>query len=167
MIKNGVLIYGDGRDMAKREKQKKDYIYVLEPIIYDDKMSAFNLRNEIDLFDTTLVLEDYDWMNYRLSSTLPTKAYGDIKIEFKYLGTTLSYMKVETDKKIYTYEFKSDLFKKHIIKFLQKHIQHWESNYAFSGIEEVVNFYNEVIMSSDTVEDPELIKLFHYDDKPQ
>ena len=26
---------------------------------------------------------------------------------------------------------------------------------------------NEVIMSPDTVEDPEIIKLFHYDNKPQ
>ena len=56
----------------------------LEPIVYDKELSAFNLRNDVDLFDTNLILEDYDWMKYTLSSHMRTKAYGDIKIIFEY-----------------------------------------------------------------------------------
>ncbi len=46
---------------------------VFEPILYDK--SSFNLRNEIDEFATTVVLDDYDWMNYKLTAWLPTKVY--------------------------------------------------------------------------------------------
>ena len=54
-------------------------------------------------------------------------------------------MTIDTKKKKYIFNFDSDLFQEHIIKFLQKHIEHWDSKYAFSGTEEAVNFYNAVI----------------------
>lgn len=123
----------------------------LKPILYDEKLSAFNLSNKLDIFDTTLVLDDYDWMNYTLSSRMPTKAYGDIRIEFEYFGFGVSNMRVETKKKTYVYQFDTKLFKEHIVKFLQKHMQHWKDIYAFRGIEEVVNFYNAVLASPNTV----------------
>lgn len=124
----------------------------LEPIVYDPKLSAFNLSNNIDIFDTNLILEDYDWMHYTLSSHMPTKAYGNLKIEFEYIGANFSIMKVETEYKKYEFEFDTDLFQEHIIKFMQKHIRNWNETYAFDGIEEVVNFYNAVLMSPNTVE---------------
>ena len=77
----------------------------LEPIKYDKNLSAFRLSNKIDEFDTTLVLDDYDWMHYTLSSRMPTKAYGDIRIEFEYLGFQACTMRVETKKKTYVYQF--------------------------------------------------------------
>ena len=124
----------------------------LEPIVYDKELSAFNLRNDVDLFDTNLILEDYDWMKYTLSSHMRTKAYGDIKIIFEYFGANYSTMKVGTTAKEYEFEFDTDLFKEHIVKFMQKHIRHWEDKYGFSGIEEIVNFYNAVLSSPRTVE---------------
>ena len=131
---------------------------VFEPILYDK--SSFNLRNEIDLFATTVELDDYDWMDYKLKVWLPTKAYGDITIEFEYYGVCTCTMTIETKKKKYVFNFDRDLFQEHIIKFLQKHIEHWDGEYAFSGTEEAVNFYNAVITHPKTEsEDIEVITL--------
>ena len=130
----------------KRRKYRKYALKdntVFEPIVYD-KLS-FNLRNELDLFATTVELDDYDWMSYKLKAWLPTKAYGDIVIDFVYNGTSPCTMIIETKKKKYRFYFAIELFQEHIIKFLQKHIKHWDSKYAFSGTEEAVNFYNAVI----------------------
>lgn len=130
----------------KRRKYRKYALKdntVFEPIVYD-KLS-FNLRNELDLFATTVELDDYDWMSYKLKAWLPTKAYGDIVIDFAYNGTSPCTMIIETKKKKYRFYFAIELFQEHIIKFLQKHIKHWDSKYAFSGTEEAVNFYNAVI----------------------
>ena len=130
----------------KRRKYRKYALKdntVFEPIVYDK--SSFNLRNELDLFATTVELDDYDWMNYKLKAWLPTKAYGDIVIDFVYNGTSPCTMIIETKKKKYRFYFAIELFQEHIIKFLQKHIKHWDDKYAFSGKEEAVNFYNAVI----------------------
>ncbi len=67
-------------------------------------------------------------------------------------------MKVETEKKIYVFDFASELFKEHIIIFLQKHIQHWDEEHAFFGIEEVINFYNDVLEDSRTVEQKSIMR---------
>ncbi len=132
----------------------------LRPILYDKELSAFNLSNKLDIFDTNLFLEDYDWMHYTLSSRMPTKAYGDITIEFAYEGVRFSTMKVKTEKKIYAFRFDSDLFQEHIIKFMQKHIRSWDEKYAFRGIEEVVNFYNAVLAHPSTEEEKDDIELY-------
>ena len=124
----------------------------LKPILYDEELSAFKLSNDLDIFDTNLFLEDYDWMHYTLSSKMPTKAYGVITIEFEYDGVGFSTMKVKTEKKIYTFQFDSKLFHRHITIFMQKHIKQWEDKHAFFGIEEVVNFYNAVLEHPNTVE---------------
>ena len=124
----------------------------LKPILYDEELSAFKLSNDIDIFTTNLFLEDYDWMHYTLSSKMPTKAYGVITIEFEYDGVGFSTMKVKTEKKIYSFQFDTRLFQKHIIIFMQKHMRQWETKKAFFGIEEVVNFYNAVLAHPNTVE---------------
>ena len=125
----------------------------LKPILYDKELSAFQLSNAIDIFDTNLFLEDYDWMHYTLSSRMPTKAYGVIFVEFEYFGAGFSTMKVKTDKKIYTYQFDTRLFHKHIVIFMQKQMRQWEDKRAFFGIEEVVNFYNAVLTHPNTKEE--------------
>jgi hypothetical protein len=130
----------------KRRKYRKYALKdntVFEPIVYDK--SSFNLRNKLDLFATTVELDDYDWMSYKLKAWLPTKAYGDIVIDFVYNGTSPCTMIIETKRKKYRFYFAIELFQEHIIKFLQKHIKHWDDKYAFSGKEEAVNFYNAVI----------------------
>ena len=116
-------------------------------------------KNRLKKEMENIFLEDYDWMHYTLSSKMPTKAYGVITIEFEYDGFGRSTMKVKTEKKIYTFRFDSKLFHKHIIIFMQKHMQQWETEKAFFGIEEVVNFYNAVLAHPKTTEEKD-------DDRP-
>ena len=139
------------RTKNKTKKEVEKRMQTLKPILYDKELSAFQLSNDIDIFDTNLFLEDYDWMHYTLSSRMPTKAYGVITVEFEYFGMAL--MKVKTEKKIYTFQFDTKLFRKHIIIFMQKHMQQWGDKHAFFGIEEVVNFYNAVLTHPNTVEE--------------
>ena len=139
------------RTKNKTMKEVEKRMQTLKPILYDKELSAFQLSNDIDIFDTNLFLEDYDWMHYTLSSRMPTKAYGVITVEFEYFGMAL--MKVKTEKKIYTFQFDTKLFRKHIIIFMQKHMQQWEDKRGFFGIEEVVNFYNAVLTHPNTKEE--------------
>ena len=44
-----------------------------------------------------------------------------------------------------TYEYSTDIFEKHIVKFLSKHISFWGNECAFDGEEEVIGFFNDVI----------------------
>ena len=41
--------------------------------------------------------------------------------------------------------------KKHIKRFMKKHISNWTEKYAFSGEECVVDFFNDVISNSITL----------------
>ncbi len=43
------------------------------------------------------------------------------------------------------YGYSTDIFEKYIVRFLQKHIASWDEEYAFSGEDIVIDFYNEVL----------------------
>lgn len=104
---------------------------------------------EDDRTNTYLSLNDYDWMHYSLKTRFVTKEMGVLYVEFEYFGMTTSTMTVEQiideKKEIASYEYSSDIFKKYIIKFLEKHISQWDDKYAFNGEEEVVAFFNDVV----------------------
>lgn len=108
---------------------------------------------EDDRTNTYLTLADYDWMNYTLKTRFTTKELGILNIEFEYFGLTTSEMEVEQilgEKTIvYTFEFDSDIFIKHLKNYLGGHLSQWNSEYAFNGEEIVVSFYNEVIEKGD------------------
>lgn len=144
--------------MTDKERELGGYEPVLKPIPYDEEHSAFNLWDKFYLFDSILVIEGRDKMTYTLSSCLPTKVYGKLNVKFMYTGD--AYMQVETQWRTFVYEFNKDIFLKHIIIYMKKHIRHWKVKYAFGGLEEVVNFYNAVLTAYDTVEKPELQKMF-------
>ena len=144
--------------MTDKEKQLGEYEPILKPIPYDEEHSAFNLWDKYYLFDSMLVIEGRDRMIYTLSSCLPTKAYGKLNVKFMYVGT--AYMQVKTQWKTFVYEFNKDIFLKHIIIYIKKHIHHWRGEYAFGGLKEVVDFYNAVLTARDTVENPALQKMF-------
>ena len=104
---------------------------------------------EDDRTNTYLHLYDYDWMDYNLSTRFKTETLGVLNVKFSYFGMTTSTMEVEQNlggniEKI-TYEYSTDIFEKHIVKFLNKHISFWSSKYAFNGEEEVLEFFNDVI----------------------
>ena len=104
---------------------------------------------EDDRTNTYLNLYDYDWMDYSLTTRFKTEDMGILNVKFNYFGMTISTMEVEqtlngaTEK--VTYEYSTDIFKKHIVMFLEKHIRFWNEKYAFNGEEEVIGFFNDVI----------------------
>ncbi len=134
--------------IGKAEVVKK--CEALKPIVYDKELSAFDLNGNLDMFETELVLDDYDWMQYVLTAHLPTKAYGDMEIQFEYSGAVFSIMVVKVRNEVYVLKFNTDIFQEHIIKFLQKQIRSWGETNAFDGTEEAVNFYNAVLAAPDT-----------------
>ena len=138
--------------MAKKKSLRSPQIPNLEPLLYGEGVSASEWRNYIDVFDTKLELHDYDWNNYKLSAKMSTKEYGELEVEFSYLGGHPCFMKVENENVIYSFEFITDIFQDHIVRYIQKHIKRWGEKYAFDGAEEVIEFYNDVLTSPYTVE---------------
>ena len=102
-----------------------------------------------DRTNTHLVLDDYDWMNYILTTRFNTKEMGEIEVRFEYFGATSSVMYVkQTYNNIcerVVYEYPTDIFQKYIILFLTKHIASWDEEYAFYGEDEVIDFFNTVL----------------------
>lgn len=109
----------------------------------------FSGDTEDDRTNTYLHLYDYDWMDYNLTTRFKTEALGVLNVKFSYFGMTTSTMEVEQNldgnvEKV-TYEYSTDIFERHIVKFLNKHISFWGNKYAFNGEEEVIEFFNDVI----------------------
>lgn len=93
---------------------------------------------------------------------------GVLEIEFEYFGIVTSQMNVKQtlNGKVYeiTYEYPTDIFSKNLIKFLEKHIRHWNEKYTFNGEEEVIDFFNEVL-DKGTVKD--VAEINKDDNRPQ
>lgn len=109
----------------------------------------FSYEIEDDRTNTYLNLYDYDWMDYSLTTRFKTEKLGVLNVKFNYFGMVTSTMEVEqvlndkTEK--VEYEYSTDIFIKHIVKYLEKHIRSWDDTYAFNGEEEVINFFNDVL----------------------
>lgn len=119
----------------------------LEKIKSEDLIFSNDIED--DRTNTYLQLNDYDWMDYNLTTRFKTEKMGVLNVTFNYFGAVSSAMRVEQllndVRRKFTYEYPTDLFKKHIIKFLKKHMEFWDSKYVFNGEEEVVEFFNDVI----------------------
>ena len=117
----------------------------------------FTNEIEDDRTNTYLKLYDYDWMDYNLSTRFKTKENGVLDVAFIYFGMTTSRMDVVQNKdgieEKVSYSYSTELFKKHITIFLEKHLAAWDSKYAFNGEEEVINFFNDVIENGKIVVD--------------
>lgn len=70
---------------------------------------VFSNEIEDDRTNTYLTLNDYDWMNYNLSTRFKTEEMGVLEIEFEYFGIVTSQMNVKQtlNGKVYeiTYEY--------------------------------------------------------------
>ena len=129
-----------------------------KPIVFDKEYSAFEYGpDDWDPFATTLVFDDKNWMHYTLTADLPTKAYGKIRLKFEYCGCETCHLEINNlqghykdARYITVFEFSAELFKKHIINFMERHISSWDEEYAFTGEKEVVAFYNAVLTAPDT-----------------
>ena len=104
---------------------------------------------EDDRTNTFLTLNDYDWMNYTLQTRFKTDALGELQVKFSYYGFTTSDMEVTRIKgdvtEEYKYTYPTDLFQNHITSLMMKHIASWNSEYAFNGEDEVIDFFNDVV----------------------
>lgn len=88
-------------------------------------------------------------MDYGLATRFRTEKLGLLNVKFNYFGMVTSVMEVEQTlndviEKI-IYEYPTDIFIKHIIKYLEKHIRSWDDKYAFNGEEEIIDFFNDVL----------------------
>ena len=122
----------------------------LKPIAYDIDLSAFDLSQTAPCDDrlmTRLTLDDYDWMQYTFETWFPTREQGFLYVKVEYIGSTISTMFVEQDKKyIHEVLFDSDLFKNFNQKFLTEHLKQWDTHaYAFCGEQLAVEFFNEIL----------------------
>lgn len=126
----------------------------------DEKDLIFSGDIEDDRTNTYLTLNDYDWMDYRLETRFKTEAQGILEISFQYFGMTNSHMIVKQNlngkQKEYRYEFSTDVFKYHLIKYMRDHIAGWNSKYAFNGEEQVIEFFNEVINVGTIIEEKDI-----------
>lgn len=108
-----------------------------------------------DRTNTYLNLYDYDCMDYSLATCFKTKDMGVLDVKFKYFGMTDATMEVEQTfngaTETITYVYATDIFEKHIVKFLEKHIRFWDEEYAFNGEEEVIAFFNDVLENGQVV----------------
>lgn len=119
-------------------------------------MKLKNLKKEELIFDsnndrifTKLILDDYDWFDYKIETKFYTKKLGILNIKFNYFGCNNSEMIVNQfiDNIIinHSYCFPTDIFKKNICKYMKAHIESWNEEYAFCGEDYVLDFYNEFI----------------------
>lgn len=119
----------------------------LKEIVAEDLLFTNNIED--DRTNTYLSLNDYDWMQYLLTTRFRTEEQGVLEIEFEYFGCTFSTMKVvqtlNGEEATYNYSYSTDIFKKHIKEFLTNHMKAWSSRYAFNGEDEVISFFNEVL----------------------
>ena len=102
-----------------------------------------------DRINTELQLLDNSWMSYRLITAFNTINQGKLDVVFEYYGAVDSQMQVQQELDGKTeqiiYEYSTDIFEKHIIKFMTKHLAAWKDIYAFNGGDLVMDFFNDVI----------------------
>lgn len=113
----------------------------------------FSYEIEDDRTNTYLLLNDYDWMEYKLRTRFKTEEQGTLCISMVYFGMTSCdmFVKKVEENKFYRVQFSTEVYKKYIIKFLTKHIQSWNDTYAFNGEDIVIEFYNEIIENMESI----------------
>ena len=127
---------------------------MLKPINAQDLIFSYDIGD--DRTNTFLTLNDYDWMEYILSTRFRTEEQGILEVRFEYYGFVESSMfikqtKPKTDKQKdtevceYEYRFSTALFAKYIKEFMTAHMAAWDEQYAFNGEEYVIAFYNDVL----------------------
>ena len=128
-------------------------------------MNLMKIRNEDLIFEnkcfedrinTELQLLDYDWKTYNLKTMFPTRNQGKLNVLFWYSGIRDSFMEVEQEvngkiEKI-EYEYGTDIFENHIIKFMTQHLSQWRNKSVFNGGDLVIDFFNDVIKYGREVE---------------
>lgn len=118
----------------------------------------FPLDSDMGRTCTEIKLLDYDWMCYIISTKFTTEELGEIKVIWKYLGSDVTEVKIINRKDniplVYIGRINSNLFERYITKLLTKHVKQWKKRYAFSGEDEVIEFFNKTIEQGTFIKDP-------------
>lgn len=98
-------------------------------------------------FNSVLLLDDYDWVDYHIKANLIEEEMGKLFIDFNYVATLTSTMKVKSvkEKYLYIYTYKSDIFEKYFQEYLERQKAASKERKWFSGEDIIINFYNEVL----------------------
>lgn len=142
--------------------RKKEAKEKLLPITEEDL-----IFNDGERFDTQLILDDYEWSDYKLITHLNTRNQGHMSILFEFFGSTKSEMIVARTSKDwrsidltqeenelacnrdtvrFVYTFPTDVYKKYLMCFTSEHTKQWDKNApAFYGKQIVLDFYNQVL----------------------
>lgn len=98
---------------------------------------------------TNLIMKDFDWMNYSISTKFETEEMGILYVTFEYFGSNFSTMKVEQvlkeKNKEYEFKYSTDIFMKYLKMYLEEEIKMIDSTTAFDGEDIVLSFFNEVL----------------------
>ena len=124
-------------------KMFKDYLRPLseEDFVFDD---------DNDCIFTKLILDDYDWMNYKLQASFPVLTENGkqlLNVELVYAGFTKSFLNVQLGNDKIQFPFDTAVFDSFLRTYLQAHLDNIDDTYAFSGGELMTRFYNEVIQN--------------------
>ncbi len=114
------------------------------------------LSEPYDRIFTHLILQDYDWMYYRLIADIPVSKSminKTVRIEFVYSGSNQSRMFVEIRPEDYRAEitFNSRIFEKYIKAFMTEHLEGWDDEYAFYGGDLILQFFNDVLKNGEEI----------------
>ena len=136
--------------LANEKFTKVEGLYKInrEDLIFSDEMDDEGTN-------TSLIMEDYDWASYNLTTRFNTKENGLTRVSFHNFLFNASDMVVTQlkDRKVsyYIISFDTGTFNKYVKRFLIEHANNFDKTYAFDGEEIVVDFFNEVVESGNMI----------------
>ena len=98
--------------------------------------------NYLSLITNTIHLKNIGYVLKKHMVNLHLRRLNNMRLDFEGIKKQLKYND-ETKKYVYTYP--TNVFQKHLTKYLTDHIAAWDSKYAFNGEDQVIDFYNEII----------------------
>lgn len=120
-------------------------------ILSDDDM---DYTGEMDRIFTKLVLDDYDWVNYRMEAIFPMKDAPVLLVKLEYCGSMFGTLTISTfydsDGQDIEIRFNSEIFEKYLSEYLESHLLSRDNPGAFYGGDIILKFWNEVMLSDDT-----------------
>jgi len=109
-----------------------------------------------DRINTTIHLEDYDWMNYKIDTCFYTDDIGELSVRFEYIGGTESFMYIKQtllDKKLnYEFKFSSKIFNTYLGLLLKRFKERLNTPNPFYGGDIILDLFNQVLKDGTVME---------------
>lgn len=151
---------------TKNKLIDRTHIYPIakKELLFDDEHGEETLN-------TKVILDDYEWVDYKMLAHFTTKKQGNMSVLFNFYGfkdatmfvaqTTKDWRYQMTGDEIldayrmsecikdttrYRYEFPMEIFKKYMMRFLEEQLKSWDDKApAFEGAGVFLDFFNEVV----------------------